>query len=99
LKDSALRLAASVLEAQPDPPRQVSFIDVLKTRTNLLLVVPLMGAVLVLAGVLRTGSPSRGGPTNYVALGILLSLSSPRSAFGSSAIRSRSSSRCEVDFA
>jgi hypothetical protein len=74
LKDSALRLAASVLEAQPDPPRQVSFMDVLKTRTNVLLVVPLMGVVLVLAGVLRTGSHSRGGPTNYVALGILLSL-------------------------
>lgn len=72
MKDAALRLAARVLEAQPDPPRQVSFTDVLKTRIGRLLVVPVAGAVLVLAGGLRSGSPSRGGPTNFVALGILL---------------------------
>jgi hypothetical protein len=38
MKDRALRFAAWVLEAQPDPPRQVSFTGVLKTRISLLLV-------------------------------------------------------------
>jgi hypothetical protein len=74
MKDSAIRFAARVVAKQPNPPRQVFFIDVLKTRVRVLLVVPYLAAMTVLLGLLGIVLGSRGSQLYrfFLVIGIFL---------------------------
>src|ERR1700736_1205626 len=74
MKDSAIRFAARVVAKQPNPPRQVFFSDVLKTRVRVLLMVPYWAGVTVLLGLFGIVLGSRGSQFYrfFLAMGIFL---------------------------
>lgn len=74
MKDSAIGFAIRVVAKQPNPPRQVFFMDVLKTRVRVLLVVPYWAAVSVLLGLLGIFLGSHGSQLYrfFLVIGIFL---------------------------